>query len=176
MTRGFTNGDKCGCFVLINKWFFEVNLPYDQSNFTVNPGPTKKLPWRGRRIPPSPPTCRRGSLTASRLGSSTRARVRQSLESATSWPSSTRSCCDSSCRGRALNTFRRWSSPSSLRGRGEPWLGGSGFVPLTGAGCNNLFLFKVRDFLRVKVPNWQKLYFISIMYFPNWLTYEIEFK
>ena len=27
----FYKGDKCGCFVLTNKWFFEVNLPYGQS-------------------------------------------------------------------------------------------------------------------------------------------------
>ena len=42
----FCKGGKCGCFVLINKWFFEVNPPYGQSNFTVNPDPSifvKKL-------------------------------------------------------------------------------------------------------------------------------------
>ena len=27
---------KCGCFVLINKLLFEVNLPYGQYNFTDN--------------------------------------------------------------------------------------------------------------------------------------------
>ena len=44
MTRGFTKGvGKCGCYVLKNKWFFEVNLPYGQSYFTVNPGPTNYL-------------------------------------------------------------------------------------------------------------------------------------
>ena len=31
---------KCGCFVLIIKWFFEVKPPYGQSDFMVNPGPT----------------------------------------------------------------------------------------------------------------------------------------
>ena len=31
---------KCGRFELINKWLFEVNSPYGQSDFTVNPGPT----------------------------------------------------------------------------------------------------------------------------------------
>ena len=45
MMHGFT---KCGCFVLINKFFFDVNPPYIQSDFMVNPGPmlefsTKKL-------------------------------------------------------------------------------------------------------------------------------------
>ena len=30
----------CGCFVLINKLFFEVNPPYGQSDFRVNLGPT----------------------------------------------------------------------------------------------------------------------------------------
>ena len=29
---------KCGCLVLIKKLFFEVNPPYGQSDFTVNPG------------------------------------------------------------------------------------------------------------------------------------------
>ena len=39
----FYKGGKCGCVVLINKWFFVVNLPYGQSDLTVNPGPTFEL-------------------------------------------------------------------------------------------------------------------------------------
>ena len=31
----FYKGGKCGCFVLRNKWFFEVNPPYGESDFTV---------------------------------------------------------------------------------------------------------------------------------------------
>ena len=37
MMHGFTKGGKCGCLILINKRLFEVNLPYGQSNFMVNP-------------------------------------------------------------------------------------------------------------------------------------------
>ena len=34
---------KCGFFVLVNKWIFEVNPLYGQSDFTVNLGPTIQI-------------------------------------------------------------------------------------------------------------------------------------
>ena len=44
MTRGFTQGVSVDVLYLYINEFFEVNLPYGQSNFTVNPGATY---WRG---------------------------------------------------------------------------------------------------------------------------------
>ena len=39
--RGFI---KCGCLVLIKNDILEYNMPYVQSDFTCNLGPTKIMP------------------------------------------------------------------------------------------------------------------------------------
>ena len=40
MTCGFTKGVRVDVFYLSINDFFEVNPPYGQSDFMVNPGPT----------------------------------------------------------------------------------------------------------------------------------------
>ena len=40
MTHGFTKGVSVDVSYLKINDFFEVNLPYGQSDFSVNPGPT----------------------------------------------------------------------------------------------------------------------------------------
>ena len=40
MTCGFTKGVSVDVLYLLINDFFEVNLTYSQSDFTVNPGPT----------------------------------------------------------------------------------------------------------------------------------------
>ena len=40
MSHFFYKGGKCECFILVINDILEYNLPYVQSDFTCNPGPT----------------------------------------------------------------------------------------------------------------------------------------